>query len=357
MNNNKQNIIKGNITFNGDSNQTIIKQNKQHQIDKSNNKSSKVTKVYKMPKRITEKELEQLKKITMRPNLKDKEGKFIRCFGYNVGLYGDMDDRYTIINVIDIDGSVYTADHIQLDYKSNFYDYSNDIGQFIYFEGFVKSYPKNGSCDYTIDITSKVESYSSNFICCRNLEEYNENFDYNYIRRYLSKSNMTKIYDLIEFIRNDINEITGELFTEDFIYYYIISQFFLNQATYHIYEGKLRDQGFPGNVIIKIMVIMANVLYDLNCYHSISLEYVLSLIAQCCNIIQGVKSYNKITDEFRNFVKECVGKDIGSKKIKSMWSFTCHRQENFNHETPNDLELSEQDLIERMYYVINNYIK
>ena len=63
MNNNKQNIIKGNITFNGDSNQTIIKQNKQHQIDKSNNKSSKVTKVYKMPKRITEKELEHRKNV------------------------------------------------------------------------------------------------------------------------------------------------------------------------------------------------------------------------------------------------------------------------------------------------------
>lgn len=351
MKNNNSIGNNNNITVGNNMNFTN-KQNKENNINREN-----INKNIKIPKRISKEEMEKLMKITMRPNLKDKLGQHIECFGFIVCKYKDVDSRYTVINVIDTNGNTYTADHIQLDLKENMYDYSNDRGQFIRFEGTVISYPKNNSVDYTVDITSKVKIMSSIML---NLEgDYSENgIDYDKINNYLYRSNMTNIYNLIDKIKEEINHKTEGFCSKDFIYYYIINQFYLNQATYYIYEGNLRDQGFSGESILNILILLSNVLYELTNKYEITLYYILKLIAQGCNIIQGVVDYDNIDNnpKLKLFIRNYIGKDTGKKRMKRIWSFILYRYFNFNEPNPNVNKWDEQDLITRSYMILDEYI-
>lgn len=334
-------------------------------IDNSRNKiviKNKIIEKVKFPKRITEEEFENLKKITMRPNLKDKLGEYIECFGYVVNNYRDMGDRYTVINLIDTNGNIYTADHIQLDFKQNEYDYTYDKGNFIRFEGIVTSYPKNESVDYTISITEKVKIIPSEYVTLNEIIDYdNIEVDCNKINNYLSCSNMTKIYDILDCIRDKINKSLEGCASEDFIYYYIINQYFLNQATYYIYQGNLRDQGFSGNIILEILVIMANILRYINSSNSISLSNIMKMVTQYCNIVQGIQTYKscEANHKFIKFIETNItGKNkIGKKRLKQLWNVIEYRMLNFNEKNPNVNNLSLDELMIRSYPIINEIIE
>lgn len=340
-------------------------------VDNSKNKQvikNKIIQKVKLPKRITEQDIEKLKKVTMRPNLKDKLNQHIECFGYVIGNYRDMEDRYTVINLIDVNGNIYTADHIQLDFKQNEYNYRiqlDDDGNFIRFEGVVIEYPKNGIVDYTVDLTRKVNILPSNFIMIHdNIDFDNRQINYKKISNYLSSSNMSKIYDLLDMIKSKINECTEGYVSEDFIYYYIINQYFLNQATYYIYEGNLRDQGFSGNVILQILVILSNILKDIYEYSDHTLPDIMKSVAQYCNIIQSVDNYDgyEKNNKFIKFVSTYIcnsnsnGK-VGKKKLKQLWRVVEYRMTNFDEMNPNIFKLDVDKLTARAYQVINEFIK
>jgi hypothetical protein len=355
------------LKFNvGTMNDTFISNdNSKMNVDKSENKTiikNKIIHHTKLPKRMSEEDIEKLKKITMRPNLKDKLGKHIECFGYVVGNYRDMEDRYTVINLIDVEGNVYTADHVQLDFKQNEYDYTYDEGNFIRFKGIVKEYPKNGTVDYTVDISNKVKIMPSEFIVLNNIIDCDElETDYDKINDYLSRSNMTKIYNLLDDIRNKINEYLEGCVSDDFIYYYIINQYFLNQATYYIYEGNLRDQGFSGDTILQILIILANVLRDISSSSSQSLVDIMESVTQYCNVTQGVQTYNNCESNpgFKKFIETYIisKQKPGKKKLKQLWNIVECRMKNFNEKNANKFNLSRDRLTARAYPIINEFIE
>lgn len=355
------NNMGSNNNFNAlhDINQKFNKSN-QNQIDKSNTREVTINnKIYKIPKRITNEELEKIIKLKVRPNLQDKLGQHIECFGYVVGQYKDVDGRYTVINVIDTDKNIYTSDHIQLDFKEYLYDYSKDRGQFIRFEGTVIKYPKGESFGYTISITSKVKIMMSAYTNLDGSIDYsNEEIDFNKIRNYLYCKNITKIYDLIDKIRFEINKKLEGVCSEDFVYYYIINQLYLNQATYYIYDGRFENQGFSGDSVINTLIILSNVLYELTTNYDMSLTCILNLVAQSCNVIQGVENYNCLEDnpKLDTFIKKYIGKNTGKKKLKRIWNFIQHRKENFNEHNPNVNHWKEKDLVVRAYTILNKYI-
>ena len=363
-NNNHNNLSNefSNITVGNDFNNKNSQVKSGNQIDKSKNNTKEVTinnKIYKIPKRISNEELEKIIKLKVRPNLQDKLGQYIECFGYVVGQYKDVDGRYTVINVIDVDKNIYTSDHIQLDFKENLYDYSNDIGHFIRFEGIVIKYPKGNSFGYTINITSKVKIMMSAYINLDGSIDYsNEEIDFNKIKNYLYCKNITKIYDLIDKIRFEINKKLEGVCSEDFIYYYIINQLYLNQATYYIYDGRFENQGFSGDSVINTLIILSNVLYELTTNYEMPLTRILNLVAQSCNVIQGVENYNNIDSNPKliEFIKTYIGKNTGKKKLKSIWNFIQHRKENFNELNPNVNHWKEKDLVIRAYTILNEYI-
>ena len=198
-------------TINGDNNGVNIKEN------------INIKKIIQ-PKRISKEEIEKLKKETMRPLLKDRVGEKITCYGLVVKRYSEYSNRFTVINVVDKNGK-YVTDHIQLDFKENIYDYTNDKGDYVKFTGNIKSYSRknNNPDDYEIDIIGKVSVYPSDFFYIDKLIDYGEvDLDVNKITDYLSKSNMTKIYNLLEKMRDELNILTDDVYVKDFIYYYII---------------------------------------------------------------------------------------------------------------------------------------
>lgn len=367
MSNNYQNN-KG-IIISGD-NTNECKGNK-NTIDQSVNKhtENKTFVNISYPKRETKKEKEQREKCTQRPALKDNVGKRITCFGLTVCKY-PYSDFYTVVNVVDKNGN-YIADHIQLDYKENIYNYSGQIplkDNYIRFTGIVKPYPKGRGDDYCIEIIDKVDMTSSRIYYTGEIINYEEvEIDYNKIGNYLKISNMTKLYDIIDGLREEINVITEDVLTKDFIYYYIINQYFLNRATYSIYEGELRDQGFNEDCVLDLMILLGSTLFDLKSFDSIDLYELFERICYSCNILQGVKKlivfrsnecYDATYEHNPDFEDFCRNKlnCKGERKLRGLWYTVLLRKKDFGMMRPYPDKLDKQILTYRSYHMITKYI-
>ena len=127
-----------------------------------------------------------------------------------------------------------------------------------------------------IDIIGKVSIYPSDFFYIDNLLDCEKiDLDINKITDYLSKSNMTKIYDLLEKLRSELNMLTDDVCVEDFVYYYIINQYMLNTAVYNMYDGELRDQGFTGDNILNLINILGSIIFDIKSRKKIKIFYIV----------------------------------------------------------------------------------
>lgn len=333
-------------TINGDNNGVNIKENI-------------IIKKIIQPKRISKEEFEKMKKETMRPLLKDRVGEKITCYGLVVKRYNEYSSRFTVINVVDKNGK-YVADHIQLDFKENIYDYTNDEGDYVKFTGAIKPYTRNpnSSDDYEIDIIGKVSIYPSDFFYIDNLLDCEKiDLDINKITDYLSKSNMTKIYDLLEKLRYELNMLTDDICVEDFVYYYIINQYMLNTAVYNMYDGELRDQGFTGDNILNLINILGSIIFDIKSREQNYLRDIMNNVCKHCNVIQGVQTYKSLNSNprFITFCKNNIYGTISKKKLNKAWRNVLFRKENFKEITPyEDLDINK--ILLRAYYIINEFI-
>lgn len=334
------------------------------------NKNIKNINVNKIPKRMTVTEREAQRQETLRPSLKERVGEIITCFGYVVKKYGKYNDRYTIINIVDKKGK-FCADHIQLDFKTDDYEYNtNIIGKYVKFTGKVKLYERyDGSKDYTVDILEEVDIMSSRFYFNENdiLDYKDVCIDHRYIDEYLSRVNITKIYDIINILRNEINDITDI----DFLYYYILNQYTLNTATYRIYNGELRDQNFNEDMVLELLLLLGSTLFELKSKEINYLGDIMNLICQHCNLLQGINTYEgkgkyNDYDETKNpglidFYKKRLfyGKKfnkVGKEKIKDAWYFINFRKNNFYQEKPYKEYINEESIKMRAYFIIDQYI-
>lgn len=333
-------------TINGDNNGVNIKEN------------INIKKIIQ-PRRISKEEIEKLKKETMRPLLKDRVGEKITCHGLVVKRYDDCSSRFTVINVVDKNGN-YVADHIQLNFKENIYDYTNDKGDYIKFTGIVNRYNRkhNNKDDYMIDIIGKVSIYSSDFFYINDIIDCDKiNLDVNKITDYLSKSNMTKIYNLLEKMRDELNILTDDVCVKDFVYYYIINQYMLNTAVYNMYDGEIRDQGFSEYNILNLINIIGSIIFDIKSKEHNHLRNIMDNVCRHCNVIQGVRTYRSsdLNPEFKSFCKNNIYENISKKKLTKAWNIVLFRNLNFQDKDPcGDLDINK--ILLRAYYIINEFI-
>ena len=254
----------------------------------------------------------------------------------------------------------YVADHIQLDFKENIYDYTNDEGDYVKFTGNVKSYSRknNNPDDYEIDIIGKVSVYPSDFFYIDKMIDYGEvDLDVNKITDYLSKSNMTKIYDLLEKLRYELNMLTDDVYVKDFIYYYIINQYMLNIAVYNMYDGEIRDQGFSEDNILNLINILGSIIFDIKSKEHNHLRNIMDNVCKHCNVIQGVQTYrsSNLNPEFKTFCKNNIYENISKKKLTKLWNNVLFRKTNFQDNEPCG-DLDNNKILLRAYYIINEFI-
>lgn len=310
-----------------------------------------------IPVRKTKEDIEREMKETMRPCLRDNVGKLVTCFGYVVSKYDNLGDGvYTVINVIDREGN-YLADHIQLDFKPSLYHYDYSIGDYIRFTGYITEYNRNnGTKDFNINITEKIYMIPSRLHYDGEIIS-DDNIKYDKIRDYLSNSNITKINNLIEKLRQEINDLTKYYYIDDFIYYYVLNQFMLNTATYKIYEGELRDYNVHDTIKILLLFILGSVIYELKSNRTNYLYDILHSICQYCNLLQGVETYENVNKnpkfiEFCTSFMNCTGK----KKLGKLFNFVRHRQNDFNEDKTFGYDVNKDNILTRTYAVLNDYI-
>ena len=365
--NNKNNFninqINGNITSNDNSNMFI-------NSPQQKNIENKVT-VYKKiqyPTRQSKEEREKLQKITQRPALMDNVGKPITCFGLVAGKH--RNGLYTVINVVDKHGK-YVADHIHLDFKEDVYNYKGIdplLDRFIRFTGMVSTYKKGENDDYCISILDKIDIRASSLYYIGEPIDYEvlETFP-DKINEFLRTCNITAIYNIIDEIRNRINILTEDVACSDFVYYFIINQYFLNTATYSIYDGELRDQGFNECCILDLLILLSVTLYDLKTHKSIDLYTLFHKIVSYCNLIQGINKFDKSNNGYNDilpydynpgFVRFCkkLGYE-GKRKFNSLWANALLRRKSFDMYDPVPKDLTREILVERMHHVILEIIQ
>lgn len=350
-NNSKTNMRDG-IQFNGDNN-------------KVNNTINKNIFNVSIPKRLNKKEIQEKEKMTKRPCLKDKLNQKITCFGYIVCRHRYLTHLHTIINIVDINGE-YVADHIQLNLKEDIYDYTYDykIGNYIRFTGIVKTYTReDGSIDYMVDVSKKVLVLSEDYDLLEKPYNYIETkLDIDKIDNYISTQNITKLYDMIENLRIQINELTNGLYFEDYLYYYIINQYTINTSTYSVYQGELRDQNMNEDCIIGILLLLGSLLFELKTTEETNLYNIMKNIIMECNVLQGIDQYTTYNDNpnLKTFYQECLSKNkqpVGRKTIEKAFRFILNRFYNFKSTIPYDKNKLDVDVIKhRAYHMIQKYI-
>lgn len=329
--NNKQNIF-------GDNNNNNF-----------NNITNNITNIYPKHQSLAEQQKERDKR--QRPYLADKEGQLVKGYGYIVRKYDS--ESYTVINLTDLNG-VYIADHVQMNLKENIYDYKYK-SNFIQFEGLAYKYNrKNGTDDYSINITKPVICHCDNTSNCN----YNDKFfdielDFNKFLNYFYKAEYNDLLRLLNKLTERLNKITIE-FGKNFVYNFIINNFMLYNATYDLYNEELQNNKFTYESLISLILILSSTIFKIETTHNIYLESVLSYIVYACNVEQGIYTYKGATDEFIRF---CQSIDIkpNSKRMKKAWNKIILRKYNFG-ENPNPLNYTKNEISEMAYLLLNDYI-
>lgn len=310
--------------------------------------------IIKQPRRLSVEEINKLKGLTQRPYLKHRLGERISCYGYVIGRYRNT-DLYTVINLVDINGK-YITDHVQLNLKTNIYDYYENHITLIKIKGVVKEYIRksNNTIDYEIDLLEKPIVLTETYYNMKNnkVDYYSKEINESKIFDFISTIEVSKLYNLINKLKSNINNLTAYDFGENFIYSFIINQYMLNTATYELYNENINK--INEDAVLQILILISSVYYILNEADSVSLTYILEFICYVCNIFQGVTCCNESNPNFRKFCEQKL--NIKSKnKIKGAWKTIHLRKMNFGSD-PNPGNFKFNEVINMAYSVLDDFI-
>lgn len=349
---NKQNM--GNIIQSGENNK--IENNQK--FNKSNNNN--IDKTINNNKTIINKppvsQIKYKEPETYRPSLKDREGDIVTGVGYISKKYDD--EKYTIINLVD-DKGYYMADHTQLDMKERVYNYNINLDKtrFVEFTGKVKEYIRsNGTKDYEIILQHKPKLFDGKWISNPDLSIVDKEPDIDKINNFISCRACTRdIQDLIIKISKELNILTKFEYENNFIFDYIVNTFFLNRATYDLYEGNIRSISCSNDALMDLLYILSAVYFDFKTSTVIKLEDILARITQYCNVIQNIYTYESGNDKkFKKYIKRHLNVE-SAQELNSAWDNIQNRKRNFGkYPNPYNYELS--DILKMSYYVLNQYI-
>lgn len=296
---------------------------------------------------------------TFRPSLKDRENEHVTGYGFVANKYNDK--YHTVINLVDEEGR-YMADHTQLDLKETVYDYHIDLEdvRFIKFMGKVKKYQrKDNSVDYEIILTHKPilhDGFWFNPNMSNIYDKYNIEVDVRKINDYIeNKISSRDIQNIILNISKEINELTKFDFGENFIFNYVTNTFFLNRATYDLYEKNIRGISCSNDALMDLAYILASLLYYLNTTRSSNIDTILTKATYWCNVMQNVRSYDKNYDcNFKKYCKRNLCMDT-ERQLKDAWFNLLNRKRNFGADVTGDFTI--EDILDSAYPVLNDYIE
>lgn len=298
---------------------------------------------------------------THRPNLKDREGNIVTGVAYISNKYDDK--RYTIINLVDNEG-YYMADHTQLDMKEYEYDYKIDLHKitFVEFTGKVNKYTrKNGTEDYEIILQRKPKLFDGTWINDPDYSLTNNEPNVDKINNYISQKACTRdIQNLIIEISKELNILTKFDYENNFIFDYIVNTFFLNRATYDLYEGNIRGISCSNEALVDLLYIISSTYFYFKTSNILKLDSILGHITSWCNVLQNVVDYFADTNspnckKFKKYCKQHLNIETNNELTKA-WDVMKNRKRNFgNNPNPNEYELS--SILEMSYYVLDKYIQ
>ena len=251
------------------------------------------------------------------------------------------------------------ADHTQLNMKEKEFNYKVDLNKtrLVEFTGKVEEYTRaNNSIDYCINLHHKPLLYDGSWYNSEvDLSFIEGGFNEEKINKFIGKASTREFQDLIIKISNDLNILTKFEYNNNFIFDFITNTFFLNRATYDLYEGNIRSISCSNYALVDLLYIISAVLFEFKVSNVIKLEWLLPKIIYYCNIFQKVYSYNAGCDaRFKKYCKQHLNIE-SNKELNKAWGVLLKRQMNFGS-NPNPNNFNQEDIIDTAFYIINQYI-
>lgn len=306
--NDNKNIENGGIDGNKNVNKSknIVSKNKNINLDKSKNTDRSTNKninnnfnnnkiIYKFS---NPNKHDYLKKIE-RPGLQDiGEGNIITFEAIIIKEYNRFENCVTIMNLHK--GKKYLADHTQLFLNEDLTDFNNrnvNESNLIHATARIGTYGKPNNKKYCLNLIPNKRILFLPHICYNNIEIKNEPTDI--VNKKLDKcfnkideARHDELLYMIETLRYRVNELTEGIYTEDFIYHYLINQYSLNTLNSDMYNNSIQTNEFTDIDLRNLILLLGGILYDIISNYQINIYDLFMNIIYRLNKTQGIYNLN-----------------------------------------------------------------
>lgn len=306
--NDNKNIENGGIDGNKNVNKSknIVSKNKNINLDKSKNTDRSTNKninnnfnnnkiIYKFS---NPNKHDYLKKIE-RPGLQDiGEGNIITFEAIIIKEHNRFENCVTIMNLHK--GKKYLADHTQLFLNEDLTDFNNrnvNESNLIRATARIGTYGKPNNKKYCLNLIPNKRILFLPHICYNNTEIknkptdiINKNLD-NYFNK-IDEARHDELLYMIETLRYRVNELTEGIYTEDFIYHYLINQYSLNTLNSDMYNNSIQTNEFTDIDLRNLILLLGGILYDIISNYQINIYDLFMNTVYRLNKSQGVFNLN-----------------------------------------------------------------
>ncbi len=306
--NDNKNIENGGIDGNKNVNKSknIVSKNKNINLDKSKNTDRSINKninnnfnnnkiIYKFS---NPNKHDYLKKIE-RPGLQDiGEGNIITFEAIIIKEYNKFENCVTIMNLHK--GKKYLADHTQLFLNEDLTDFNNrnvNESNLIRATARIGTYGKPNNKKYCLNLIPNKRILFLPHICYNNTEIKNEptdiiNKNLDNLFNKIDDARHDELLYMIETLRYRVNELTEGIYTEDFIYHYLINQYSLNTLNSDMYNNSIQTNEFTDMDLRNLILLLGGILYDIISNYQISIYDLFMNTIYRLNKIQGIFNLN-----------------------------------------------------------------
>jgi hypothetical protein len=296
MTNNNLNIKGNDNNKNKVVNKNKTTMNKNKAVDKSKNKNiinNKIIYRFSNPNKH-----DYLKKIE-RPGLQDiGEGNIITFEAIIIKEYNKFENCVTIMNLHK--GKKYLADHTQLFLNEDLTDFNNrnvNESNLIRATARIGTYGKPNNKKYCLNLIPNKRILFLPHICYNNTEIKNEPTDIinknldNYFNK-IDEARHDELLYMIETLRYRVNELTEGIYTEDFIYHYLINQYSLNTLNSDMYNNSIQTNEFTDMDLRNLILLLGGILYDIISNYQINIYDLFMNTIYRLNKTQGIYNLN-----------------------------------------------------------------
>lgn len=263
-----------------------------------NNKNVNITKNKIIYKFSNPNKHDYLKKIE-RPGLQDiGEGNIITFEAIIIKEYNKFENCVTIMNLHK--GKKYLADHTQLFLNEDLTDFNNrnvNESNLIRATARIGTYGKPNKEKYCLNLIPNKRILFLPHICYNNIEIKNEPTDIinkkldNCFNK-IDEARHDELLYIIETLRYKVNELTEGIYTEDFIYHYLINQYSLNTLNSDMYNNSIQTNEFTDIDLRNLILLLGGILYDIISNYQINIYDLFMNTIYRLNKIQGIFNLN-----------------------------------------------------------------